>query len=270
MANSSFSANYEKNTWIHRLDPRVKLFFILSFVFIPLFFTKFLYLAVITVIILPFWISAKIDVRSISGLVVAILIFSFIAVIFATFYNYNHPSQIVLFRIGPLTATNIGLISGLVLGFRAAIPAFVVLILICTTDPAELCKAMMKVKMPLTVAFMMLGALRMFPLVTEEMANISTAQTIRGINKKGMKNNFKAFQLAALPLLINSLRRSRTMGLAIESKGFGNRQWCEYYQNFSFKKIDYAMLVFTIILVITALIVRYYFGLGVDPLVTQA
>ena len=60
------------------------------------------------------------------------------------------------------------------------------------------------------------------------------------------------------------------MGLAIESKGFGNRQWCEYYQNFSFKKIDYAMLVFTIILVITALIVRYYFGLGVDPLVTQA
>ena len=270
MSSSGFSANYEKDTWIHRMDPRVKLFFILSFVFIPLLFTKFLYLVVITAIILPFWISAKIDIKSISALIIAILIFSFIAVIFATFYNYNHPEQIVIFSLGPLTATNIGLISGLVLGLRAAIPSFVVLILICTTDPAELSKAMMKLKMPLTVAFMMLGALRMFPLITEEMANISTAQTIRGINKKGIRNNFKAFQLAALPLLINSLRRSRTMGLAIESKGFGNRKWNEYYQDFTLTKIDYLMTVFTVILIITALIIRYYFGLGVNPLVTQA
>lgn len=270
MSKSSFASNYEKDTWVHKLDPRVKLLFILSFVFIPLFFTRFPYLLAITAIILPVWFSAKIDMKSISGLIVAILIFSFVAVIFATFYNYNHPDQVILFKLGPLTATNIGLISGLVLGFRAAIPAFVVLILICTTDPAELAKAMMKVKMPLTVAFMMLGALRMFPLVTEEMSNISTAQTIRGINKKGIKNNFKAFQLAALPLLINSLRRSRTMGLAIESKGFGNRAWKEYYQDFTLNKIDYTVLVVTILIIVVSLIVRYYFGLGVNPMVTQA
>jgi energy-coupling factor transport system permease protein len=270
MAKSSFSSNYEKDTWIHRLDPRVKLFFILSFVFVPLFFTKFLFLAAIVVIILPFWLSARIDVAPISGLIVAIFIFSFVAVIFATFYNYNHPDQVVLFSIGPISATNIGLKSGLVLGLRAAIPAFVVLILICTTDPAELCKAMMKLKMPLTVAFMMLGALRMFPLVTEEMSNIATAQTIRGLKKKGIKNNFKAFQLAALPLLINSLRRSRTMGLAIESKGFGCRQWNEYYQDFSFNKIDYAVTVFTVLLVVAAIVIRYYYGFGVDPFVSQA
>lgn len=265
-----FVSNYEKDTWVHRLDPRIKLILILSFVLVPLIFTKFVYLCVITALILPVWISAKIDIKPIMGLIYAILIFSFVAVIFATFYNYNHPEQVVLFSLGPLEATNIGLISGLVLGFRAAIPAFSVLILICTTDPAEMAKAMMKMKMPLTVAFMMLGALRMFPLVSDEMQNISTAQTIRGINKKGVKNNFNAFKLAALPLMINSLRKSRTMGLAIESKGFGNRAWKEYYQDFSLNKIDYTMLALTIIFIISALVIRYYFGLGVDPIVTQA
>ncbi len=265
-----FISNYEKDTWVHRMDPRVKLIAILSLVMVPLLFTDFYYLLGITILILPLWFSARIELSSIMGLVWAILIFSLTAVVFATFYNYNHPTQQVLFSFGPLVATDIGFVSGLVLGFRAAIPCFAVLILICTTDPAAMAKAMMKIKLPLTVAFMMLGALRMFPLVSDEMQNISTAQTIRGIEKKGLKNNLNAFKLAALPLIINSLRKSRTMGLAIESKGFGSRAWHEYYQDFTLNKIDYAVLIFTIIFSIAAVVARYYFGLGVDPIVTAA
>lgn len=265
----NFATNYQKDTWVHRMDPRVKLLFILSFVFIPLFFTEISYLIVAAIIITPVWVSAKIDIRPISGLIVAIIIFSVVAVIFATFYNYEMANQKIIFKLGPLIATDIGFKSGLVLGVRSAIPALVVIILICTTDPAEMAKAMMKLKLPMTVAFMMLGALRMFPLVTEEMHNITTAQTIRGVNKKGFRNNLKAFQLAALPLMINSLRKSRTMGLAIESKGFGSRAWKEYYQEFKLDRIDYIMLVFTIIMLSGAIILRYYYGLGVDPVIVR-
>lgn len=262
MNTMNFVSNYEKDTWVHRLDPRVKLFFILSFVMIPLLFTEIWYLVAIALMIAPVWISAKIEMKPIMALIVAILIFSLVAVVFAAFYNYDIPGQKILFKLGPLVATDIGLISGLTLGFRAAIPSLVVLILICTTDPAALAKAMMKMKMPLTAAFMMLAALRMFPMVSEEMSNISTAQKIRGIEKKGIKGNIKAFKMASLPLMINSLRRSRTMGLAIESKGFGKRAWKEYYQNFKMNKVDYAVLIFTVILLLTAIFVRYALGLG--------
>lgn len=267
MNTMNFASNYEKDTWVHRLDPRVKLIFIISFVLIPLLFTDIWYLVGISLIIAPVWMSAKIEVKPIMALLVAILIFSFVAVIFAAFYNYNIPDQKTLFKLGPLMATDIGLISGLTLGFRAAIPSLVVLILICTTDPAELAKAMMKMKMPLTAAFMMLAALRMFPMVSEEMANISTAQTIRGIDKKGIKGNFRAFKMASLPLMINTLRRSRTMGLAIESKGFGKRAWKEYYQDFTLDKVDYVVLLITIIILVAAIFVRYGLGLGVNTIV---
>lgn len=270
MASQSFVSNYEKDTWMHRLDPRIKLIFIISFVMIPLLFTDIRYLLVISAVLIPVWITSKIDAKPISALIVAVVIFSLVAVVFATFYNYNVPGQKEYFRIGILAATDIGFQSGIMLGVRAAIPSLVVLILICTTDPAMLAKAMMKLKMPLAVAFMMLAALRMFPMVTEEMSNISTAQTIRGVDKKGFSNTFKAFKMASMPLMINSLRRSRTMGLAIESKGFGKRAWKEYYQDFKLTKTDILVLVLTIVALAACIYIRYVLGLGVDPNVMAA
>lgn len=267
---SDFSINYEKTTWVHKLDPRTKLIFILVFATVPLFFTKFSYLLGCALLILPIWISAKIDIRPIKGLLVAFLIFALISVVFATFYNYDHPNQTVLFKLGPLTATNIGFLSGLMLGFRSLIPAFVAMILICTTDPASLAKAMMKMHVPLSVSFMMMGALKMFPLVSSEMENIKTAQLIRGVEYGSMRKNFKAFRLAVFPLIVNSLRKSRVTGTAVECKGFGKRAWKEYYQEFSFTRVDYFMLAMCIIFAVTAFVLRYVFGLGVDPYVTGA
>ncbi len=267
---SDFSLNYEKDTWVHRLDPRTKLIYIIIFATVPLFFTEFSYLLGCAMLILPVWISAKIDIRPIKALLVAILVFAVISVIFATFYNYQHPAQHTLFKLGPLTATDIGFRSGLMLGFRASLPALVALILICTTDPASLAKAMMKMHCPLSVAFMMMGALKMFPLVSTEMQNIKTAQIIRGLSYKGTKNRFRAFKLAVFPLIINSLRKSRITGVAVESKGFGKRAWKEYYQEFRFKPMDYVFLGLCIAFAITAIVLRFGFGLGVDPYVTSA
>lgn len=267
MNNNDFSVNYEKKTWVHLLDPRSKLIFILVFATVPLFFTDVTYLIACALLALPVWLCARIEIRPIRPLLVAIGIMAMISVLFSLFYNYDFPDQIVLFKLGPLVATDGGLRTGLMLGFRASIPAVVALVLITTTDPASLAKAMMKMKVPLSVAFMMMGALKMFPLVSAEMQNIKTAQLIRGVKYGSMKDNFKAFRLAVFPLIINSLRKSRVTGVAVESKGFGKRAWNEYYQNFGFKRNDYLMIGACIIVFVGALIVRYYFGLGFDPYV---
>ena len=85
MGGSDFSLNYEKKTWVHMLDPRTKLVFILVFATVPLFFTKFEYLLACALLVLPVWISARIDIRPIKGLLFAILIFAVVSVVFATF-----------------------------------------------------------------------------------------------------------------------------------------------------------------------------------------
>ena len=267
---TDFSVNYEKNTWIHRLDPRVKLLFIVVFCTVPLFFTRFSYLLVCALCATPVWFGAKIDPRPIKGLLIAILIFSVVAIIFPTFYSYDYPNKKILFKLGPLVATDVGFVSGLMLAFRAAIPAVVALILICTTDPAALAKAMMKIKMPMSVSFMMMGALRMFPLVSEVMGNVRTAQIIRGVRTDGTRNTWRAFKLAVTPLMINSLRKSRVTGLAVESKGFGMHAWREYYQEYKLHFADYMMILACLIFVVVAIILRFVLGLGVNPMVLQA
>ena len=264
---SDFAINYEKDTWVHRLDPRVKLLYILVFCTIPLFFTDAKYVLACGLLVVPVWLSAKIDPRPIRALLWAAVVFGLVTVLFSTFYNYDYPDNKVLLDLGFMRATKIGLTSGITLGIRAVIPYVVALLLICTTDPAQLAKAMMKMHMPMSVSFMMMGALRMFPLVSSEMSNVSTAQTIRGVEKGGFKKTFNAFKLAVTPLMINSLRKSRTTGLAVESKGFGMRAWKDYYQEFKFKAPDYIMLVFCIAVFVAAFVMRYVFHMGINPLV---
>lgn len=266
---NGFAINYEKDTWVHRMDPRAKLIFILVFATVPLFFTKFTYLIGCALLVLPIWIAAKIDIRPIKGIISGIFMIAVIAVIFATFYNYEVPGQLELFHIGPLTATDRGLRSGLMLGFRTMVPAFVALILICTTDPAALSKAMMKMKVPMNIAFMMMGILKIFPLVSEEMSNIKTAQIIRGVSYKGFRNKYNAFKLSVFPLIVNSLRKSRVTGVAVESKGFAKNAWDEYYQEFKFDTVDKLFVLFSIIVLIAALVIRYGYGLGVDLTVVR-
>lgn len=264
MATMDFVSNLDKDTWVHRLDPRAKLILILGFVIVPLLFMDPLYLTAVLLVGLPVWFSAKIQVKSILPLLGTIVILAMSAVIFATFYNYDQAAAKVLFTIGPLQATDIGLYSGLVLGYRIAIPSFMAIIIIVTTDPALLAKGLMKMKVPISIAFMFLGTLRFFPLVFEEMINISNAQTIRGVNKKGIRGSWNSFKLAAFPLLINSLRRSRTMGLAVESKGFSKMAWREYHQEMKMVALDYVVIFLTIAALLATLYIRYGLRLGAD------
>jgi energy-coupling factor transport system permease protein len=256
-----FVSNLDKDTWVHRIDPRVKLIMLCAFVICPLLFVEPWYLTGIVVLALPLWIGARIEIRPIHGLIDAIIVMAITSVVFSTFYNYDRLSP-VYFSIGPLKATSVGFYIGLVLAYRMSIPSMVVIILIATTDPASLAKGLMKMRVPIPVAFMFLGSLRFFPLLFEEFTNITNAQTIRGIKKGGLSGMWRSFKLASFPLMINSLRRSRVMGLAVESKGFGKRAWNEYYQEFHLNLIDYLMIAYTILVVGAVLYVRYYLQLG--------
>ncbi|WP_282172149.1 energy-coupling factor transporter transmembrane component T family protein [Cytobacillus firmus] len=262
MAAIDFVSNLDEDTWVHKLDPRAKLFMILGFVIIPLLFMDPLYLTGILLLGMVLWFSARIKIKPILPLLVTILILAMSAIVFATFYNYNQPDAAVLFSIGSLQATDVGLYSGLILGYRIGIPCFMTIIIISTTDPALMAKGLMKMKVPINVAFMFLGTLRFFPLVFEELTNISNAQTIRGVNKKGLKGSWNSFKLAVFPLLINSLRKSRTMGLAVESKGFSKMAWKEYYQDMKLTKRDWLAIAVTILFFAAAIYIRYVLGLG--------
>jgi energy-coupling factor transport system permease protein len=260
-----FFSNVEKDSWIHRLDPRVKVIGVVVLATLPLLFSHPAYLAGWMLFFFFLWFSAHIDLKPIAPLFYGGLIMVFVYIMYGTFLAY--PADVlalakVKIHIGPFLATDIGFLNGLILGFRLLILLMPVVLVIATTEPSQLAKAFMKMGVPVTISFILLATLRFLPLVFEVAARVMEAQRVRGLEYKNWKARIKNMQYLILPLFINTLRQSRTLGLAVESKGFGARQWKEFYRDFEMKNTDWVALAGLAVVAAGAIYVHFVLHLG--------
>jgi energy-coupling factor transport system permease protein len=231
----------------------------------PIFFTDPRFIAVFIVLIIPVWLTANVDFRSLRGPLVGVgifltMIFILTAVVGEAELTNPDPFSAYtwFYHFGPAVVTSRTVTRGLWLGMRLAVPLTTGLLIITTTDPTYLAKGLRKLRVPTEIVFMILAGLRFIPIITEQLYNILDAQTIRGVEN----SRIKRIRLLMLPLFITSLRRTRTMGLACEAKGFGARRWNNFYEEFYMKRADKLLLVGLAIVTVTALIVRFVFGYG--------
>jgi energy-coupling factor transport system permease protein len=260
-----FFSNVEKDSWVHRMDPRVKIIMVVCLASLPLLFSDPLYLlGWFLFFSLLLW-TAKIDLRPIIALFYGALIMVFVYIMYGTFLAY--PDDVLalakfVWRWGPLVATDIGFYNGLILGSRLLILLMPVTLVIATTEPSQLAKGFMKMGTPIVISFILLATLRFLPLVFEVAARVMEAQRVRGLNYKTFKERVNNFKFLLLPLFINTLRQSRTLGLAVESKGFGARKWNEFYRDFAMHQSDWVILTTLVLFVIVVIYVRFGLNLG--------
>ena len=260
-----FFSNVEKDTWVHHLDPRVKIISVIFLATLPLLFSDPVYLLGWFLLFLALWIMAKVDFRPLLVVFYGGLVMVFVYVMYGTFLAYPPEEMVnanVVIHIGPFTATDMGFYNGLILGCRLLIILMPVLLVIATTEPSTLAKGFMKMGVPVTISFILLATLRFLPLVFEVASRVMEAQRVRGLQYKSLKDRFTNLKYLLLPLFINTLRSGRTLGLAVESKGFGTRRWKEFYRDFAMQKSDWVALAVLAVFVIAVLYVRLVLGLG--------
>ncbi len=258
-----FFSNVENDTLIHRLDPRVKIIAVMILATLPLLFSDPLVLTGWRVLFIALWRLGKIDARPIMPLFYGGLIMVFAYIMYGTFLAYNDDLMAlakIKIHLGPFLATDIGFVNGLILGFRLLILLMPVILVIATTEPSQLAKGFMKMGTPITISFILLATLRFLPLAFEVAARVMEAQRVRGLNYRTFKERIANFNYLLVPLFINTLRQGRTLGLAVESKGFGARKWKEFYRDFSMKPNDWFVLA--TVLLFGALVVYVRFGLN--------
>lgn len=260
-----FFSNVEKDSWVHRLDPRVKICAVISLASLPLLFSHPGYLAAWFIFFLILWRSAKIDIRPLIALFYGGLVMVFVYIMYGTFLAY--PADVlalakVTVKLGPFLATDIGFYNGLILGSRLLILLMPVVLVIATTEPSQLAKAFLKMGMPVTISFILLATLRFLPLVFEVASRVMEAQRVRGLTYKTFRDRINNFKYLLVPLFINTLRQSRTLGLAVESKGFGARNWKEFYRDFTMKQLDWLILAALVVFIILVVYLRFGLDLG--------
>lgn len=235
-------------TWLHQLDPRVKLAWLMSFLAAPLLANSWWRLGLVGLLVLLTLLAAiPLRVwRQQMGWLLALCTLVFIITALApdglavssqprlpppsesfpqpTDYHY------VLLERGRLFVTR----RSLELGIRISTLIFTLIystnLYLLTTAPEEitagledLMEPLRRFKLPITeISLTLTLSLRFIPLVLEEVQNLVRSMRTRAINwkKLGIKRSLQVWLVVAERLLDNLLLRAEQIALAMDVRGF--------------------------------------------------
>jgi energy-coupling factor transport system permease protein len=123
-----------------------------------------------------------------------------------------------------------GLLHGAVQSLRFNTTLTIGCFIIWTTQPRDLLLALVKLRVPYNLAFMVTTALRYIPLIGSEAITVIRSQRLRGFRylqlnllhaSSGILNSLR-------PILTNNIRRATHLGEAVESRAFSPEAAAEH------------------------------------------
>jgi energy-coupling factor transport system permease protein len=235
-------------TWLHQLDPRVKLAWLMSFLAAPLLANPWWRLGLSGLLVLLTLLAAiplRVWRQQMGWLLTLCLLVLVITALApdglavdaqprlpASEFQLPQPTdyQYVLFDRGRIVITR----RSLELGVRISTLIFTLIystnLYLLTTAPEEitagledLMEPLRRFKLPITeITLTLTLSLRFIPLVLEEVQNLVRSIRTRAINwkKLGIKGSFQVWLLIVERLLENLLLRAEQIAVAMEVRGF--------------------------------------------------
>ncbi len=210
-----------QDSFLHHLDPRTKLIFVVSYLLLSFLVPQpwILFLVLIAVI----WGLARISPAEYYQFLLLMLPI-IVAIILVHTVLIGGPPY--FWRAGTggvfLSVSMPGFGNGLGLAFRLATMGLAFTLFGMTTEPFLWGMAMYRWGLPYKVAFMFAFAIRLYPLIQEEFLVIQRAMKARGSNALASFNPlvfFPGVVTTAVPLGLGSIRRSQEIALAMELRG---------------------------------------------------
>ena len=238
-------------TWLHRLDPRVKLGWLLSFLLAPILASASWKLSIVALLVM-ISILAGIPWRALKQQMGWLLLFGaaiFIVGMFAPDSinvtqqlrsppdpgaEIAQPYQYVLFKLDAgmiqLKITRKSLDNAIYASTLTFTAIYSTTVYLLTTSPEEVTTGLENLIAPLRryhvpvteIALTLTLALRFIPLVLEEIQNLVRSIYTRAIDwqKLGIKNSAKVWLTVSEKLLENLLSRSEQIAIAMQVRGF--------------------------------------------------
>jgi energy-coupling factor transport system permease protein len=237
----------DNNSFIHRLDPRVKIIvFLLTFVAILLFQNPLWMLPITILIIVQMIISgAYVNMRRIRYILIVLTVSSMV------FWNLFSTGETQLFWRISVESMSFAIARTLLMILMISAG----MILITTTRNEELVNGMIRLGMPYRVGFAISTALRLVPTIVSSTITISQAQRSRGLDLESgnLIQRIKKFLPLLVPVFLSTIRSTNIFGMALESKGFGAKEERTFYLVFEMDNADYAVLIFTIVFMLVSI-----------------
>ena len=262
------------NSFIHKLDPRSKIF-IMILLMVMIFwnvgsffrFPLYILLSIFIFILLKVsGIALKTILKSLKPMMF-MMIFLFVINIFV--YKEGN----VIFSIGSFSLYDQAIYQTVFIIIRLALMLVVTTILTTTTKPLEMTYGLEWYMSPLKIihfpaheiAMTISIALRFIPTILEETQRIIKAQKSRGVDLENgkLKEKIGAIISLLIPLLISSFQRSEELSDAMEARGYNPSAKRTRYRILKFSYIDFVSN-FVSILLLTGIILLGIFNYEVQ------
>lgn len=256
---------YPTNSIIHKLDPRVKIFFtfifMISLFIINTFVPYILIVSVLFTVIKLSKIPFSYIIRGIKG-IIYLLLFTFVLNILFT------PGKQILFQYGIIKITKEAVIIGFFMLIRLTLLIIGTSLLTLVTRPIQLTDALESILSPFKkigvpsheLAMMMTIALRYIPTLLDETDKIMKAQMARGADfeSKNVINRAKSMIPLLVPLFISAFRRADELGMAMEARCYHGGEGRTRLKPIRYDTRDYIAIALLIIYLIVIIAIRNF------------
>ena len=236
---------YPSNSIIHKLDPRVKLFWTLIYI-ISLFLGQNILIYTIAGLFLFACIRAsKVPVKFILRGLKAVFMLLMFSVIFNIFLTDGE----VLFQIWKIRVTKEGIYIAAAMAVRLVFLIMGSSLMTLTTTPNDLTDGLEKslgflkvIRIPVhEISMMMSIALRFIPILLEETDKIMKAQIARGADFENGNLIQKVKNMVPLlvPLFISAFRRANDLAMAMEARCYHGGDNRTQMKPLKYKKRDH-------------------------------
>ncbi len=261
----TFGQYYPTQSFVHRLDPRIKILALITFIvllFVADNFYSLFAVALIAMLAIAFSrVPIKSVLRSIKGILV-ILIFT--AVLNLFFHKGEHLlAEWWIFRIYTES-----IIFTVFFVLRLFFLVMISSVLTLTTTPVSLTDGIESLLKPLTyikfpvheLALIMSIALRFIPTLIDETNRIISAQKARGADFESgnIFKRIKAIVPILIPLLISAFRRADELGDAMDARCYSGSKIRTKYKKLKFGWRDLVAFFFVAALIAGVVLLNIY------------
>ncbi|HEM4697108.1 TPA: energy-coupling factor transporter transmembrane protein EcfT [Streptococcus suis] len=153
-----------------------------------------------------------------------------------------------------LTSQQAFYLVNLLLKYFCTVPLAIIFLM--TTHPSQFASSLNQIGVSYKVAYAVSLTMRYIPDIQEEFYTIRMSQEARGLelSKKGkLMDRIKGNLSLVIPLIFSSLERIDTISTAMELRRFGKNKKRTRYTQQPLQRIDYAVLLFILALVVVTI-----------------
>lgn len=238
------------DSFIHRLDPRLKIGALLLLLVTIFFDAGFLGYAILGILVIAMAILSKMKVSQILKSIKPMLFMMLFLMVFNLIFIKNGT---VILSLGFIKIYDQALSQTAYIFIRLILIIIMTTILTSTTKPLDLTLGLEHLLSPLKklnfptheVAMMISIALRFIPTLLEETQRIMNAQASRGVDFSEGKLMEKIMSIVSLiiPLFVSALQRAEDLAYAMESRNYNPEAKRTRYKQLSWKVTDTISLI---------------------------